>query len=92
VTELEILVYLDDRRAELELERRLAPQQPIEWAADGAIHELDRLEAVMRWRARRALAGDMAAARELERAALGRRNDEPRRELDAVLRKHEGRR
>jgi hypothetical protein len=56
VTDSEILAYIEVRRAELEARRRAAPQQPIEWAADGAIHELDRLEAVLRCWGRRALA------------------------------------
>jgi hypothetical protein len=66
--EAEILAYIEVRRVELERRRRRAPQQTIEWAADGAIHELDRLEAVLRCRGRQALARYLPAAEaELER-------------------------
>jgi hypothetical protein len=61
VTDSEILAHIEVRRAELEARRRPAPQQPIEWAADGAIHELDRLEAVLRCCGRRALARSVTA-------------------------------
>jgi hypothetical protein len=64
VTDSEILAYVEARRAELEARRRAAPQQPIEWAAEGAIHELDRLEAVLRCRGRRALSRHLPAVEE----------------------------
>ena len=38
MTEQELRLYIDIRR-------RDAAQQTIEWAGDGAIHELDRIEA-----------------------------------------------
>jgi hypothetical protein len=64
MTDSEILAYLEVRRAELVARRRAAPQQPIEWAADGAIHELDRLEAVLRCWGRRALSQYLPAVEE----------------------------
>jgi hypothetical protein len=64
VTDGEVLAYIEVRRAELEARRRAAPQQPIEWAADGAIHEMDRLEAVLRCWGRRALARHLPAVEE----------------------------
>jgi hypothetical protein len=72
VTDSEILAYIEVRRAELEARRRAAPQQPIEWAADGAIHELDRLEAVLRCWGRRELARCLPAVEgELEEVTRG---------------------
>jgi len=44
VTEQELRLYIDARRREVADRRRDAAQQTREWAADGAIHELDRLE------------------------------------------------
>jgi hypothetical protein len=72
MTDSEILAYIEVRRAELVARRRAAPQQPIEWAADGAIHELDRLEAVLRCWGRRELARSLPAVEgELEKDARG---------------------
>jgi hypothetical protein len=61
VTDGDILAYIEVRRAELVARRRAAPQQPIEWSADGAIHELDRLEAVLRCWGRNVLARSLTA-------------------------------
>jgi hypothetical protein len=67
-----MLAYIEVRRAELVARRRAAPQQPIEWAADGAIHELDRLQAVLRCWGRRELARCLPAVEgELEVVAQG---------------------
>ncbi len=44
MTEQELRLYIDVRRREVADRRRHAAQQTSEWAADGAIHELDRLE------------------------------------------------
>jgi hypothetical protein len=44
VTEQELRLYIDGRRREVADRRRDAAQQTSEWAADGAIYELDRLE------------------------------------------------
>lgn len=44
MTEQELRLYIDIRRREVADQRREAAQQTGEWAADGAIHELDRLE------------------------------------------------
>jgi hypothetical protein len=44
MNEDDVLAYLELRRHEVTNARRRAVQQPGEWAADGAIHELDRLE------------------------------------------------
>jgi hypothetical protein len=68
VTDSEILADVEVRRAELEARRLAASQQPIEWGADGAIHELDRLEAVLSCPGRQALSWYLLAAEEdLER-------------------------
>ena len=44
MTEQELRCYINTRRREVANRRRDAAQQTREWAADGAIHELDRLE------------------------------------------------
>ncbi len=44
MTEQELRLYTDGRRREVADRRRDAAQQTSEWAADGAIHERDRLE------------------------------------------------
>lgn len=44
MTEQELRRYINTRRREVANRRRDAAQQTSEWAADGAIHELDRLE------------------------------------------------
>ena len=44
MTDQELRLYIDVRRREVADRRRDAAQQTSEWAADGAIHELDRLE------------------------------------------------
>ena len=44
MTEQELRRYINTRRREVANRRRDAAQETSEWAADGAIHELDRLE------------------------------------------------
>ena len=44
MTEQELRCYINTRRHEVADRRQDAAQQTSEWAADGAIHELDRLE------------------------------------------------
>ena len=44
MTEQELRRYINTRRREVANRRRDAAPQTSEWAADGAIHELDRLE------------------------------------------------
>jgi hypothetical protein len=44
VTEVELRAYIEVRRREVHAGRRRAVHQTEEWAADGAVHELDRLE------------------------------------------------
>src|SRR5262252_7551213 len=41
--DIELRTYIENRRAEIEERRRAAAGRSIDWAADGAIHELDRL-------------------------------------------------
>ena len=45
MTDDELRAYIGKRREAVEAKRRDAAQQPAEWAADGAVHELDRLAA-----------------------------------------------
>jgi hypothetical protein len=42
--EFELRAYIEDRRAELKERRRAAAKRTRVWAADCAIHELDRIE------------------------------------------------
>jgi hypothetical protein len=45
VNDPELLAYIDKRRQALQGARARAVHQNGEWAADGALHELDRLAA-----------------------------------------------
>lgn len=67
MNEADLRAYIEVRRREVENQRRHAVQQPGEWAADGAVHELDRLQAWMNLQRERdlgvALAREAAEAR-----------------------------
>lgn len=75
--DVELRTYIETRRAEIEERRPAAAGRSTEWAADCAIHELDRLAGWLNLWRRRALAADRgpetakqasaAAALELER-------------------------
>jgi hypothetical protein len=77
VIDFELRTDIENRRAEIEERRRAAPGRSGEWAADCAIHELDRLAGWLNHWRQRALAADRAretpeqasavAALELER-------------------------
>lgn len=45
--------YIDGRRRQVEAARRSAVHQVGEWAADGAMHELDRIESWLNLRRER---------------------------------------
>jgi hypothetical protein len=44
VTDDELRAYIDSRRHQVQAARGSAVHQNGEWAADGALHELDRME------------------------------------------------
>ncbi len=51
----ELRAYIDGRRRQVEAVRQSAVHQNGEWAADGAIHELDRMEGWLNLRQEREL-------------------------------------
>jgi len=53
MTDDELLAYIAGRRRQVELARTSAVHQIGEWAADGAMHELDRIESWLNLRRER---------------------------------------
>ena len=55
MTDEELQAYIDGRRQQVQAARRSAVHQNGEWAADGAVHELDRMEGWLNLRRQREL-------------------------------------